>query len=241
MRTVRRCGMLLGLALGLGTTGPAAQMEPCHAPGGNALIRPMLQGGRWSSIDEIHLGSPAVQDDRGHWATSFLGASGTRPSDPDAEIAWTCQYLPERVRDLDSTTAWCEGVEGDGVGEVLFFPAGYYQDRLGGTYGSSRLTGLRIWAGFGKSPALFRANGRPREVRISIARKRPFTGGDSVELQVAVLPAGELQDFDGWQDVPLPETRFDDTFSFLALEIRSVYPGTRYRDTCITGIQPVAR
>lgn len=239
MRTIMRCVVLLGLSLGLGVGSLMAQMEPCGPPGGNELIRRMLQGGRWSSIDEVHLSSPPVQDDRGHWATSYLRPSGTRPSDPDAEIGWTCQYLPERVRDDDSTSAWCEGVEGDGVGEVLFFPAGYYQDRLGGTYASSRLTGLRIWVGFGKSPALFRANGRPRELQVTIARKRPFAGGDSVEVQIADQRTVELQDLDGWQDVPLPEVRFDESFSFLALEIRSVYAGTRYHDTCISGIIPV--
>ncbi|MEK7667712.1 MAG: hypothetical protein AAB409_03600 [Gemmatimonadota bacterium] len=239
MRTVVLRVALLGLALGLVVREVEAQEETCDLPGGNVSIRRVLQGGRWSrSYETVPIGFGVQTDSRWFWATSYLGPSGRPPGDP-RDPAWRCQYNPQYGIDDDSSSAWCEGVQGDGIGEVLILPTAYFEDRLNAVRAPWRLTGLRIWAGFGKSPALFRANNRLREVRLAVVRKLAAPRGDSIDVQIADQRTFELQDLDGWQDVSLPEIRFDESFYFLALEIRSVYPGARYHDTCISGIIPV--
>lgn len=241
MQPIMLQAVLLGLTLGLGVGGLEAQEDTCdRPPGGNDELRRMLQGGRFSNGYESMAFRTGIQGNAWwYWATSYLGPSGSPPGGDPEDIARRCQYNPGYALDDDSSSAWCEGVPGDGIGEVLFLPAPHFEHSLYPAYESSRLTGLRIWAGFGKSPALFRANNRPREVRVSLVRKHAAPRGDSIDVQIADQRTVELQDSDGWQDLALPEVRFDETFSFLALEIRSVYPGTRYHDTCISGIRPV--
>lgn len=260
MRSIVLRVVLLGLSLGLGAGHLHAQgrYDRC-AGGGNPAIRTLLEQGR-ASEPLVYWFLPQsgafefLNTSNQHWATSSLAASGTPPtilrlpryvdfyrttpvdSADLAHALWTCQYSADRLADYDTTTAWCEGVPGDGIGEVVLFRADFVS--VSEWEGPPR---LQVWAGYGRSESLFRANSRPRQVRVWVVR---HNGNRTIERRMifdSVRVVGsrlvELQDVNGWQALPLPDIG-DELRNFLvALELRSVYPGTRFHDTCISEIR----
>lgn len=153
-----------------------------------------------------------------------------------------CTYGPTRLLDGDPATAWCEGAKGPGVGEVVVVPLP----------GSGP---LEIRDGYGKSPELFAQNARVRRVEVAL-----LGSGWEAPAQYTVVAATpvlgrrevELKDVDGWQELPLPEwsaptgwapslpagwTVPPQTPRFVAMRILSVYPGTKYEDTCVSEIR----
>lgn len=116
-------------------------------------------------------------------------------------------HTPERVTDGDLSTAWVEGLDGNGVGESITFTF----DR---TY---LVSGLRINAGYQKSEKLYQMNNRPASLTLT------FSDG----TQQTVV----LQDVNARQDITLSlpvETQS------VRLSIASVYSGTTYADTVIS-------
>ena len=131
-------------------------------------------------------------DWRSDFSNSFLGEGES------------CSYAPSRLVDGDPQTGWSEGDEGDGVGAEVVVP------------GLLDLTKpLRIWAGYGKSPELFAANGRPKRVRVTVLRLRAAepdshdaTGcSDSEYVEPVAVAEHEvaLLDFNGYQALPVPD------------------------------------
>jgi hypothetical protein len=186
-------------------------------------------------------------------ATSFLAPSGVPPAAPPAganraarrryeraAMDWRCQYAASKVADADSTTAWCEGTPGDGVGEIVVFQ----------TSAEAGPPVLEIWAGYGKSESVFRSNARPRQVRVWALRFEVDVemedGPGKVEF-ASPRPVGsrvvELRDLDGWQPLPFPDLRGGPSSDaglldlLVGVEIRSVYPGARFTDTCVSEIR----
>lgn len=195
----------------------------------------------------------------GYWSDSERNASsclyagrykGERPaskspSDDTAYDAWlearqaydrhTCKYSAYWVADDKPQTSWCEGMEGDGIGEVVA------RDLPGDA------TAVEIFAGFGKSKKQHGKNNRPKEIRLHIlgiggvgaTQGAAFLGGLT---KLAVVDA-TLRDEFGFQRVNLPQLNPDDPGAkmgfVVALEIRSVYRGSKYRDTCVAEIRPV--
>lgn len=185
------------------------------------------------------------------WATSTLAATGkppalpsVRPGDePDFEherayMEWSCMYAAGQITDGDPSTCWAEGAEGDGIGETVIARVD---------------TGkaLEIWAGLGKSEKLYRENGRPRKVNVRVlqASDCEVNQYSTVFRDIRVLAhrTVELRDVNGYQALPLPafkplksnvsEACLDQITTFVAIEILSVYAGTKYRDTCISEIR----
>ena len=116
-------------------------------------------------------------------------------------------HTPERVTDGDLSTAWVEGIDGNGVGESI--TVGFNQTYL--------VSGLRINAGYQKSEKLYQMNNRPASLTLT------FSDG----TQQTVV----LQDVNARQDVTLSvpvETQS------VKLSIASVYGGTTYADTVIS-------
>lgn len=212
---------------------------PCTAGPTGAGLAEALSAGELPRLDEV---------DRRSWASSTLAAEGKDPlrgSLPgrasacalEAHARWTCKYAAGRAQDGDPRSAWCEGKPDDGVGEVLVVRVE-----------TSRP--VEILAGLGASRALHAANGRPREVKVYVlqARERSFGQcGDTFE-RVAVLAEHRvvLRDGDGYQPLALPAPSpaqggaapsRPEGSSFVAVEILSVYPGARYRDTCVSEIR----
>lgn len=118
-------------------------------------------------------------------------------------------HTPERTMDGDLSTAWVEGVDGDGVGESITFTF----DR------TCLVSGLRINAGYQKSDKLYQMNNRPASLTLTFS--------DGTQQTVA------LQDVKDMQNIALSlpvETQS------IRLTIASVYSGTTYADTVISEI-----
>lgn len=122
-------------------------------------------------------------------------------------------YGPDRLaaQDGDGRTAWCEGVPGHGIGETITL-------RIDGGFPYRRVW---IGNGYGKSRKSYVQNARPRKVRI--------TGDLGVDTTLELIDQDEA--------VPyfLPEPWAN---RWLKLEILSVYPGSKYRDTCLDFLAP---
>lgn len=118
-------------------------------------------------------------------------------------------YLDENVLDGVLSTAWVEGVIGQGIGEeiTLYFNGNYY------------IKGFEMNAGYHKSMDLYKKNSRPKCLRIS------YSDGSS-ELC-------ELKDVYGKQKISLNNRV---KTSYLTFTIESVYPGNKYEDTAISEI-----
>ncbi len=122
-------------------------------------------------------------------------------------------YGPDRLaaQDGDGRTAWCEGVSGHGIGQSVTV-------RIDGGFPYRRIW---IGNGYGKSRKSYSQNARPRKVRI--------TSDLGVDTTIELIDQDEA--------VPyfLPEPWAN---RWLKLEILSVYPGSKYRDTCLDYLAP---
>jgi hypothetical protein len=181
-------------------------------------------------------------------SSSFLLPAGTPPkiieykdgpSDDAAYVEWTCRYSVGKISDNDPKTAWVEGVEGQGIGEVLIVPC------------LDLKKPVKIWAGFGKSDAIFISNSRPKKIRTVVIRT---PHGDAIQdgtvykdLTLIAEETASLTDKNGYQNLPVPKFKietylpkdFDQKIEyqyFLGIEILEVYPGSKYEDTCISEI-----
>lgn len=118
-------------------------------------------------------------------------------------------HLPSRAIDGDLSTAWVEGVSGQGVGESIHF---IFDDNY-------MVSGLIIHAGYQKSDSHYRKNSRPKEILIE------FYDGDSETYT--------LQDIDSEQNIEFRECHITNG---IAIYIQSVYEGDTYQDTCISEV-----
>ncbi len=117
-------------------------------------------------------------------------------------------HIAENVIDGSDSTAWIEGVSGDGVGEWI-------QLDLDGEY---VLNGLEIENGYWKSAELYSKNGRVKSLRLTFSDGSSQTF--SLNDEFGVLQTIAL-------DAPV-------VTSSIKIEILEVYPGNKYDDTCIT-------
>ncbi len=105
------------------------------------------------------------------YSAFILDDCGLCPRDPD--MNWrsdfsnsfldegeSCAYAPSKLVDGDQLTGWEEGDDGDGIGVDVVVPQ--FLDPT---------EPVRIWAGYGKSPELFAANGRPKRVHVTVLRR----------------------------------------------------------------------
>jgi len=230
-----------------------AQMEtPPPASGeGNATLRKLVVGTVIASLDTF--GGAAWED----WSSSYLKAEGSPPAKPkktgnedqDFELEydyawaydkWQSMYSPRQLTDDSSETCWVEGVAGSGIGEVVIVKVDADKP-------------VQIQSGYQKNAGLYERNARPAKVRLFVlqATQQGITQWDIVYMDIKTLAAGEyvLKDVMDWQPLPMPaykpilKPRGKDedwslsTQTFVAIQILSVYPGSKYEDTCISGVR----
>ena len=144
-------------------------------------------------------------------------------------------YPAANVIGSDRTKAWCEGEDGTGVGSKLKVAFGR----------PLVVHGVALWGGFFKRADLLAANGRVKTVRIrtesgveetvrladpTVALKtdpstnRPIEGAWFDHVLHAEPPWYVLQDESGKPS------------GWVELEILEVYPGSKYTDTCVSGV-----
>ncbi len=119
------------------------------------------------------------------------------------------QHVPERIVDGKLTTAWVEAADGQGTGESVTVT-------FDGVYTVSAFT---IHAGYHLDTLRYTSNSRPKEVTVSFSDGTVYTF--------------TLSDTMNGQTVLLPEPVETDC---VVLTILSVYPGSKYEDTCISEI-----
>lgn len=120
-------------------------------------------------------------------------------------------YGPDALRREGPGNAWCEGVAGDGVGEMVVF-------RMDP---KMRFSSLRLENGYGKSPTIFARNGRLGRIEIR-------TSDGLVETR-------DLPDTADMATISLSR---EVEASWVGLRILSVYPGEKYNDTCLSYFRP---
>ena len=118
-------------------------------------------------------------------------------------------YKAENAIDGDPTTAWNEGVRGDGIGETITFK---FDEK-------TKVKGAKIYNGYCKNETIYYKNNRLKEVT--------FIFDDSSESVT-------LDDsFDVEQKVSFAKTH---NTRKVTIRIESVYKGRSFRDTCLSDI-----
>jgi hypothetical protein len=179
---------------------------------------------------------PPRQANLDAWFDALTAYQKTLPPERDVTAAAAealCEYAPRSAWDGDPKTAWVAGGGRDGIGEILIAPK--TGDRM------------EIWAGYGKSAALFKANNRPKDVRIYLIAGTAKQTDEEMEseattysdLRVLGVRTETLGDINGYQPLPLPIASKAAGTQFVAVEILSVYRGTKYHDTAISEIHAV--
>jgi hypothetical protein len=115
-------------------------------------------------------------------------------------------YGPDKLNGGDGNGAWCEGIDGSGVGQTITL-----HQKQGNVIGS-----LSFVNGYTKTPQLFRANGRIKQARI--------------ETSNGYRKTVNLPDTTEWQNIAISPSKV----SWVRLTILAVYPGMRGSDTCVT-------
>ncbi|HPQ82012.1 MAG TPA: discoidin domain-containing protein [bacterium] len=122
-------------------------------------------------------------------------------------------YAPGKLMDGDVRTAWVEGAPGDGIGEWIRVA---YESPM-------RINRIYFANGYGKTEKSYRENGRIKGAEIS-TEAGSFTK--------------TLSDVKGEQTIELPKAMAGKKTRWIKLTIKSVYPGTKYKDTAFAEFRP---
>ena len=130
-------------------------------------------------------------------------------------------YDPSNINDGNLSTAWVEGVQGDGTGEKL---------ELGISPGTV-ITDMTIWPGYYKSAETYEKNAVPTYIRIS-------SGGKTADFDMSADNLVYEDNSSGYS------FSFPDHFvsnGLVTVSILGVRPGTTYADTCISELHLYGR
>lgn len=118
-------------------------------------------------------------------------------------------HKAQNAYDNDLTTAWVEGVGGQGINESITF-------NFDGAY---QVSGININAGYQKTEDLYYKNSRPEQISIEFSdgTSIPYFLDDVMETQILRFSEPVITDK-------------------VTIKIQGVYPGTKYEDTAISEI-----
>ena len=124
-------------------------------------------------------------------------------------------YDPSNLLDFDSSTCWCEGVEGNGVGESITFTSNGE---------SQSVRGIAIVPGFNKSLDLYEKNAAPQTILLEYSALG--MADDMLKISIDNYSYGDgtlYFDFDELVDI-----------SECKVTILEVRDGSKYDDCCIS-------
>lgn len=122
----------------------------------------------------------------------------------------TSSYDATNLIDDNISSCWCEGANGNGVGESVCFSSS--QDQA--------VEGFMIWNGYQESDYLYDINARPKT--IAVYADDDYIG--SFELKDAGLCSQKIV----FEEPIIAKS--------LTIKITDVYPGSKYEDCCISEI-----
>jgi len=135
------------------------------------------------------------------------------------------RHDPSRTLDRNLDTAWCEGATGDGIGQSLTFEL---KDVI--------VSGVGIINGYVKNEETFQSNNRIKKIKLIMVQKN----GENKE-EIVDLPRRDVHRLNREAVAPFIDWVLDngdpyETTKSITLVIQEVYPGSRYRDTCISEV-----
>ncbi len=139
------------------------------------------------------------------------------------------RYTVDKAFDDDRGTAWVEGDDGPGIGERIAFEL------------PPDVQGIEIFAGYGEE-RYYLPNNRVKKADLTVYLMRlDIWQFDHHGYHVEEVDSMEMhfEDTPQFQSFPLntPAIQKDGYVLFAVLEIREVYPGTKWDDTCIAEIK----
>ncbi len=122
------------------------------------------------------------------------------------------EYGVNNIKNVDSTSTWAEGVEGDGIGESITLEV----------HRSLPLDRIMIMPGYHsvETPALWSKNNRVAELEITLNGEHTFS---------ATIPDDKLA-----EPYPIPVRGYAKPVKNVKMTIKKVHRGTAARDTCIS-------
>jgi hypothetical protein len=174
------------------------------------------------------------------WASSALKPDGTKPeclpekgcmNSEESDAKYSCKYSARSAQDRNSKTAWAEGKDGDGIGEILLATLDFSKP-------------IKIFAGLGLNKKFFEANNRPKEIKVYVIEIGKIESGAQIpsynHLKIKETHTIELKDTFGYQPLNIPKYKLKNNSNgnkhIIGIEILSVYKGTKYSDTLISEI-----
>lgn len=163
----------------------------------------------------------SVYDIIGGGCSFYCGCCiGTQKASSTLKPQGKFNYKASNAHDLDLSTAWVEGAAGDGIGEWIEYtlPAD-----------NPRITQIIIANGYVRTKTAWRENSRVEALEVSVNGKKH-----------CML---YLKDVYAYQYFDIPTIGYSNRKNLkgkapivIRFKICSVYPGTKYKDTCISDI-----
>jgi hypothetical protein len=125
------------------------------------------------------------------------------------------KYGPESLFDNEPTTAWVEGVDGQGIGEWIVIEFD----------GLRVVNDIQMVNGYMKDRLLYEKNSRVKEMKVE------FSGREKRTIV--------LKDTGASQSIALPKDQPIKAY-WVKFTIESVYPGTKFEDTAISELHVVS-
>ena len=130
-------------------------------------------------------------------------------------------YSVNMLNDGKFKTAWVEGSKGDGVGEWVEY---HLQKNTDGKVIKTNLWGLYIANGYMKNKDIWHKNSRVKQLRMDINGKPSNIINLKDSMLVQSVSFGNI------------DVKSGDIIRFT---ITKIYPGNKYKDTCITEMLPM--
>ncbi len=178
----------------------ADDLEIEAAPAENSYMRTEKPGTDGPWVTYVERGGRWMVSHRNYRAT----ASSTLPADGALD------YDPANLNDDQWDNAWCEGQPGPGIGAWVELQP----------QAPKPLAAIELHPGYAKSDALFKANARPKQVRVTLNREHEFS---------AQVP-------DRNQPLRIPVSGYAKPVHTVRLTIEEAWPGTRHEDLCISSL-----
>ncbi len=181
-------------------------LEPTLADDIEIETQPAMQS---SSAGQTH-GSGSRFVSRGdRWSMSHVNYQVTASSTLAASDGHS--YDAGNVKSIGQGKVWSEGVDGPGVGEWLALKPEV----------AKPLNFIEMEPGFFKDDELFRANARPKEVRVDLNDEHSFTAQVSDDRAICWIPI----------------LGYDKPVKTIRLTFLEVWPGEKFEDLCVSGIR----